>query len=290
MIQATTTRIAAIAGTLICAGLGAQPPEAVKPEAIKPAPAAMHEDGTVLNFDKDQAGKLPAGWKAARSPGQTDPAGDPAGDPAKSKDPIKATGGLKALWTVSPDPTAPSSPNVMEIIGSTQAINGYNICICEKHSHKDVDLTAKLRGNTGKIEQGGGIAWRVRNPENFYACAYNPADGKFKVFKVIDGKAQELGAADFKGSGPDASTWYAVSARMTGDTISCSINGQELLHATDTTLKDAGHIALWTRGDAATSFDDVMIKGAGEQKKDMPPKDKVPPKDLPPKGSPSKGG
>ncbi len=239
-----------------------------------------HEEGATLNFDKDQAGKLPMGWKAGESPTKALPGGDPA------KDPPKDGGGLRALWTVSPDPTAPSSPNVLEILGSTQGVNGYNICICERHSHKDVDLTARLRGNTGKIEQGGGVAWRVRNADNFYGCAYNPADGKFRVFKVIDGREQELGTADFKGSGPDASTWYTINARMSGDTITCSINGQELLHATDATLKDAGHIGLWARADAATSFDDVMVKAAGGQKKekerpDMPPKGG---EDNPPKG------
>lgn len=291
MIHANTTRLAALAGTLFCAALSAQPPaEPRKPiESSKPAPSAIREEGTTLNFDKDQAGKLPPGWKVGQSPSKADPAADPAGDPAKEPgkptDPGKSV--LKALWTVSPDPTAPTSPNTLELIGSSQGLNGYNICICEKHSHKDVDLTAKLHGNTGKIEQGGGIAWRVRNAENFYACAYNPADGKFKVFKVIDGRTQELGSADFKGSGPDASTWYTVSARMTGDTISCSINGQELLHTSDSALKDSGHIALWARGDAATSFDDVMIKGASESKKDI--KEGIPPRD-PPKGSPPKGG
>lgn len=282
MKQAKTIWIAAAAGTLLCAAAQAQDTKDARP--------MTHDESGTINFDKDTVGKLPAGWKAAESraekaPGKSD---DPAkpGDPGKEPGRAPAPGGmLKAIWAVASDPTAPTTPNVLELTGSVQAENGYNICICEKHSMKDVDLTAKLRANTGRQAQGGGLAWRVRNPENFYACAYNPSDGKFQVFKVTDGRTQELGAAEFKGSGPGASTWYTVSAKMTGDTITCSINGQELLHATDATIKDAGHIGVWARGDAGTSFDDVAINKAGEGEKEpkgIRPKDepKPPKEDL----------
>ena len=273
--------IAAAAGTLIAAGVQAQDTKNIRP--------MTREDATTLNFDKDTVGKLPPGWKAAESvtekaPGRGEDPLNPASPapmepgkpaPAAPKEPGKAPepdrGLMKSMWAVVADPTAPTTPNVLELTGSVQAENGYNICIYERQSSKDVDLSAKLRANTGQIAQGGGIAWRVRSPNSFYACDYNPMDGKFRVYKVVEGKTHELAAADFKGAGPDASTWYTLNARMTGDQITCAINGQELLHASDTTIKDAGHVAVWARGDAGSSFDDVSIRKAAGETTDATP-------------------
>ena len=107
----------------------------------------------------------------------------------------------------------------------------------------------------------------------FFVSSYQ----KVATFKIVGGQSQELGSANFPGSGPGASTWYTLGARMIGDTITCSINGQELLHATDTTFKDRGHVALWTKADASSSFDDVVIKSMGDMKKES--------KESPPKGT-----
>lgn len=167
--------------------------------------------------------------------------------------------GDRSGWQVTADPTAPSAPNILQLASPRRQVNGYNLIICERHNMADADLTTKMRAETGAANQGGGLAWRIRDGENFYACSYNPVDGKLRAFRVSNGRSTEIGSADFKGSGPDASTWYTLGARMNGDAITCSINGQELLHTRDTAIKDSGRIGLWARGDAAGSFDDVTV-------------------------------
>jgi hypothetical protein len=216
-----------------------------------------------MNFDKDPVGKLPAGWKAAG--------------------PMPA-GGATA-WSVAADPTAPSSPNVLELTTPGTDPSGFNLCYAQQHSMKDVDLTAKLRANGGKTAQGGLVAFRIKSPDTYYACGIDPQEGKLHVYKVMDGKSSDLKTVDFKGAGPGGSTWYTVRARMIGDTITCWVDGREMATATDSAIKEAGHIGVATRSDATTSFDDVKaIKVGGEGKDET----KRPP-DAP-KPSPKPGG
>jgi hypothetical protein len=253
----------------------------------------MSNEPMTMNFDRDTPGKAPAGWRVVNS--RTDKPGEPRGiEPRKPGEPDLPGGpgpdrpgapeekpstpqkigeqprtdqpdtkaGEKSGWLVTADPTAPSAPNILQLTSPKRQVNGYNLIICEHHTLSDADVTTKLRAETGAANQGGGLAWRIRDAENFYACSYNPMDGKLRAFRVSNGKATEIGSADFKGSGPDASTWYTLGARMNGDAITCSINGQELLNTRDTAIKDAGRIGLWARNDAASSFDDVTVNKA----------------------------
>jgi hypothetical protein len=283
-----------------------QPAQPGQPGTIDRRPDVRADDMNI-NFDRDPVGKLPSGWKIAtpgsrtgepgrdgmqpRKPGEPDLPGGPGPDkpgapeekpttPQKPGEMPKqpdsrlpdGTGRMAGAWAVTADPTAPSPPNVLALTGPTTQIAGYNLIECQRHTIKDVDLTAKVRpdagaqnpGAAGMQNQGGGLAWRIRNADNFYACSYNPSDGKLRVFRVSDGRPTELASADFKGSGPGASTWYTIGASMQGDSINCSINGQQLIQTRDSVIKDSGKIGLWAKGDSAASFDDVNVNKTGE--------------------------
>lgn len=258
MLQKNAMWTAVLAGSVLAAGALAQ-------DAIQPSKGLGADEQITFNFDKDAVGKLPEGWKAGQAAGS-------------------ASG-----WAVASDPTAPSSPNVLEasMIGGGQ---GFNLCYCPKHSFKDVDVTAKLHPNGGKLAMGGLVAWRVKDADTYYACGVDPQEGKFHVYKVIDGKMTDLKTTDFKGAGPGASTWYTVRAKMSGDSITCWVDGKEVAQATDSSIKEPGHVGVATRMDATASFDDLRVAklGGGDSPREpKAPKDPAAPGD--PK-SPKGGG
>ena len=47
---------------------------------------------------------------------------------------------------------------------------------------------------------------------------------------------------------------------MVGDRITCYLDGKKFLEATDDAFKDTGMIGLWTKADAATRFDDLVVR------------------------------
>lgn len=43
------------------------------------------------------------------------------------------------------------------------------------------------------------------------------------------------------------------------DMIACYLDGKDLLRTKDSTCRDAGTFSLWTKADAATRFDDLVV-------------------------------
>src|SRR5262249_10493733 len=119
------------------------------------------------------------------------------------------------------------------------------------------DLSVKMRANTGKEDQGGGLIWRVKDENNYYICRNNPLESNFRVYKVVNGKRTQFDSADVK---TEAGQWHTMRAVMGGDRIACYLDGKKLLEAKDDTFKDAGMIGFWTKADAASSFDDLAVR------------------------------
>ncbi len=192
------------------------------------------------NFDKLEIGKTPAGLLAK----ETHPGGKPG------------------EWKVAADPAAPSGPNVLTLTTSAPDAT-FNVALFDKTSYQDLDLRVRVRGNTGKEDQGGGLIWRAKDENNYYVCRINPLENNFRVYKVVDGKRSQIQSTEFK---PDTGKWYQVRAVMVGDHITCYVDGQKYLDAKDDTYKDAGMIGLWTKADASSSFDNFAVFAPSAEK------------------------
>ena len=49
----------------------------------------------------------------------------------------------------------------------------FNLCIAEKTSFADIDMTVALKAVAGKLDQGGGLVWRYRDENNYYLVRAN---------------------------------------------------------------------------------------------------------------------
>ena len=197
-----------------------------KPDQVQPS--------RVWHFDGDATGKVPSGWRITETK------------------PTKAL----ATWKVIRDESASSPKNVFALTHSENYNGNYNLAIAEKTSFKDIDLSVKVQGDSGEIDQGGGPIWRCRDENNYYICRFNPLEGNYRVYFVKDGRRKELESAKIE---TKAGTWYTVRVTMIGDRITCYLDGKKLLEVQDDTFKEAGMVGLWTKADAVTRFDDLVV-------------------------------
>ena len=182
------------------------------------------------------------------------------GSPPQADWKIDATnpGDLLATWKVVRDETAPSKPHVLSITEiHDESVGVFNLFWTDKISFKDGILEVKIRANSGKEDQGGGLIWRVKDANNYYIARYNPLERNFRLYYVKGGSRRTLADArvDIK-----ADNWFTIKVSHQGDVITCWVNGQEYLHARDKTFMDAGGVGLWTKSDAASSFDDLEVE------------------------------
>jgi len=181
--------------------------------------------GKKWDFDHDAAGTIVAGFSAA-------------------------TGS----WKVHADATAPSRPNVLAQLAKSSR-DAFNVTLVATSSYRDLDIRVKMRAVGGTVDQGGGIVWRAKDSRNYYAACYNPLQGSFQLYRVVNNGRVTLASVDIM----NIPGWHTLRVVMTDDHIVCYFDGTKYLERRDATFREAGQIGLWTKADAQTYFDDVTI-------------------------------
>jgi hypothetical protein len=166
--------------------------------------------------------------------------------------------GPGSVWRVVEDATAPGG----KALAQTSAEGPqrlFNLCIAEKSSFRDLDISVKFKAVAGRIDQGGGLVWRYKDPGNYYLARMNPLENNYRVYKVVGGKRTQLATADLTA----AAGWHTLRVVHEGNHIVCQFDGKPFLDVKDDTFREAGRIGLWTKADAQTRFADLRASEKG---------------------------
>jgi hypothetical protein len=225
MISSTISSTRTGAGTVTAALIAFLAAPLPSEDAKKEEPAAK---GRKWTFDDEKPGSLAKGFK-----------------------------GEVGEWKVEADETAPSKPQAIAQSAKSPTTT-YNLALAEGSAPADLELSVKLKAVGGEIDRGGGAVWRAKDAKNYYIARYNPLEGNFRLYKVVEGKRTQLATAEVA----DTGGWRELRVVMAGERIECSLDGKKLLEAKDAALPAAGRVGLWTKADAATRFDDLEVKPA----------------------------
>jgi hypothetical protein len=197
---------------------------------------AADEKERSIVFSKDDAGKLPTGWRAE-----------------------KTGTGEGSVWKVVADRTAPSKKGYVLAQTAAGPSALFNLCVATDTNYKDVDVSVAFKAVRGKRDQGGGIVWRYQDHNNYYIARMNPLEDNYRLYRVVKGKRIQMETKeDLK---VPVGEWHTLRITMTGNQIACYLDGKKYLEAKDDTYTRAGKIGLWSKADAQTYFDDLKISG-----------------------------
>jgi hypothetical protein len=207
------------------------------------AAAAAITGSARFGFDADPAGRVPRGWTVAAT-----------------RSGVGGPGAALATWAVVSDASAPSPGQALAL---TDASHGqqdtFNLCWTRDVVFRDGRLSVAVKAVAGEVDQGGGLVWRLRDPDNYYICRFNPLERNVRVYRVTGGVRQQLDTAVVDAA-PGA--WHVLEVLVDGPRITCILDGTTRLQAEDHALPDAGGVGLWTKADAVTSFDDLQVDDA----------------------------
>ena len=192
---------------------------------------AYSANKTLLDFEDIKAGSLPHMWL---------------------KD---ATGDKKhlATWEVVKD-------NKQKILSLTKinskSRSSFNLCYTKNIKFKDGKISVKFKANSGNIDQGGGIMWRVLDSDNYYVARFNPLEDNFRFYKVKHGVRSMISSANIKLN----SGWHTMEIVQKDSHFEGYLDGKKLLESDDESFTKSGGVGVWTKADAATSFDDFVVE------------------------------
>src|SRR5438128_2473345 len=179
---------------------------------------AAEDKVRTLHFAKEDAGKLPAGWKAE-----------------------KTGTGEGSIWKVVEDDTAPSKTGYVLAQTAAGPSALFNLCVAEDTSFKDGDISVQFKAVRGDKDQGGGLVWRYQDHNNYYIARMNPLEDNYRVYKVVAGKRMQLETTPDSVKVPSGE-WHMLKIKQVGDRIECFLDGKKHLDVKDDTFTKAGKV------------------------------------------------
>jgi hypothetical protein len=163
--------------------------------------------------------------------------------------------GKQGLWTVVHDATAEAGLAI-EQAGMQTAEDRFPLAIHKTAPLKNAEISLRLKTAGGKSDQGGGVAVRLKTPENYYLVQLDALRDRVLFSLVSNGAPEEIVGVD---ADIALHSWHTLTVRAKDNEFVVSLDGIWMFTAFDRTLSQAGRIALWTEGDSRTRFDSIAI-------------------------------
>jgi hypothetical protein len=163
--------------------------------------------------------------------------------------------GGESEWTVTEDQTA-SSGRAIEQTSTDRTDYRFPLAIHESLSAANLDVGIRFKAVAGKTDQAGGIAVRLQDADNYYVVRANALEDNVRFYCVIQGRREQLDGANLRVA---PNQWHTLGLRAEGERFTISYDGETLFSVADRTFAEAGGIALWTKADSVTRFDEITI-------------------------------
>ncbi len=159
-------------------------------------------------------------------------------------------------WRVVADATV-SSGKAIEQSSADGTDYRFPLAVYQKLTAQDVAASVRFRAIGGKSDRAGGLAVRLTDADNYYVVRANALEDNVNFYQVVKGRRQQIRGASANVSSGD---WHSLDLEARGTTFRIAYNGKPLFTAEDTTFTGPGKVALWTKADSVTRFDQLQVR------------------------------
>jgi hypothetical protein len=179
----------------------------------------------VVDFDRDAAGAPPPGWVCG------------------------VTGRGTPHWTVEPDASAPSKPNVLKQSGK----GTFPWCARQDVAIADGFVEVKFKPLQGREDQAGGVVFRWKDRDNYYVARANALENNVSIYHTTRGSRQTIKYVDAPVAG---NQWHTLRVEFAGKRFQVLLDGKLYIDVQDSHIEGSGAVGVWTKADSVTVFDD----------------------------------
>ena len=185
----------------------------------------------MINFDQDQRGALPSGWKSG------------------------VTGRGSPKWTIEREDTAPTPPNVLKQSGS----GTFPWCIRTDTSFENGSVEVKFKPISGREDQAGGLVWRWKDGDTYYVARANALEDNVSLYHTTNGRRNTI---EYVNAPVAKNQWHTLKVDFSGHSIRVALDGKVYIEQEDSHISGVGAVGVWTKADSVTAFDDFSYTSA----------------------------
>src|SRR5215831_525279 len=128
------------------------------------AVTATEKAPITLNLDSQPTGQAPQGFEFGRT-----------------------GGGALGKWVVKAEPDAPSAPNVLAQLSTDDTDYRFPVAFTGPEL-QNLRLSVKCKPVSGRVDQGCGLVFRLKDPDNYYIARANALEDNVRLYHVVEGK------------------------------------------------------------------------------------------------------
>ncbi len=144
------------------------------------------------------------------------------------------------------------------VLAQTATERVFPVALWKKARFSDMGISVRFKPISGWIDASGGIVFRARDGRNYYVVRANSLEDNFRLYTVIDGDRDQI--ASTKIDAPALGQWHTLRVVAVGSRLQAYLDDKLLIDHQDETFQ-TGWVGLWTKADAVTDFDDLVVKG-----------------------------
>lgn len=161
--------------------------------------------------------------------------------------------GAQGRWVVKAEKDAPSAPNVLAQVDTDATDYRFPVAFTGPEL-KDLHLSVKCKPVSGRVDQGCGLVFRLKDPDNYYVARANALEDNVVLYHVVKGKRIHFAAWN---GAVKSGVWHELVVEAKGDDFQVFFDGKKIMEAHDSTFPSAGKFGLWTKADSVVYFDDL---------------------------------
>ncbi len=150
----------------------------------------------------------------------------------------------------------------LEFLDNIKAYFYFPLAIAKDSEVSEAILKVRVKPVAGNVDQAGGLAFGIRNVNNYFVLRINALEDNLVVFEFINGRRiQQVEAKKEVKTGE----WHCLAAAISGNTLKGYLDDELLLEYTaDRPL--SGYVGLWSKADSVTDFADFSLETGGTKR------------------------
>ncbi len=165
--------------------------------------------------------------------------------------------GAAPQWQVLKDQSAPTQPYVLAQTSHDSNAGRFPLAIFDGANVRNSDVSVRIKPVGGQEDRAGGVVWRYRDPNNYYLVRANALKKNVAIYKVENGRIQQLSA--LVPHNIPSNAWSILKVSVRGNRFQVYVNHRRILQGQDNTFAGSGKVGLWTVADSVTYFDDFRV-------------------------------
>ena len=149
-----------------------------------------------------------------------------------------------------------------ELLDNIEAYYYFPLAIAKDSEVADAILKVRVKPIAGSVDQAGGLAFGIRNINNYFVLRINALEDNIILFEYVHNKRLTRATIQQEIT---KDQWYRIAVEIKDNTLKGYLDGARLLEYT-AERPLAGYVGLWTKADSVTYFDELTIEARGKKR------------------------